>query len=128
MRAYHELGAPGDYHPEAEAFAGLYIVFPTVGAGLRWQYAPLHGDRDALTLRPGIDCYLMENPFLDTSGWLNGHRHFFAMPAADVDIIWQHQLDRRWGGELGLKLGCGVAFTSHPTPWPIAGVFLGFRY
>jgi hypothetical protein len=45
VRVFHELSTPGSWAPDLEALAGFYIIFPTAGVGLRWQFSPLHGER-----------------------------------------------------------------------------------
>jgi hypothetical protein len=133
IRVFHELGPPAYLVPELEAFAGLYLIVPMVGGGLRWQLAPLSGESNALILRPGVDGYLVENPFYHSAGWFSGGPHYTGLVAADVDLVWQHHFDRYWCGELGFKVGGG--FVPHRrapdtrTPVvPIGGIFLGIRY
>jgi hypothetical protein len=131
VRLFCELGAPTHWLPEVEAFAGLYIIVPMVGGGLRWQCTPLCGECNALVVRPGFDGYVLENPFYGSEGWFGGGPHYQGMAATDVDLVWQHWFDRHWSGEIGLKVGAGAIFSANRTREllvPIGGLFMGFRY
>jgi hypothetical protein len=120
--------APNTFVPALEGFAGFYVILPMAGAGLRWSLSPVAGERDALLVRPGIDAYALDNPF-DSGGWFGGGPRGIGVIAGDVEFIWQHHFDRRWSGELGLKLGAGTVFSSRVSGVaPIGAIFLGFHF
>lgn len=120
---------PGEGGLAAEGFVGLFLIFPTVGGGLRLQHAPIGDLNDALLLNPGIDAYLLLNPFAGTSG-----EDFIGGPAAagvlavDVDCAWQHRYGEACSGELGFKLGGGIGFSRRVGFIPLVGVFAGLRF
>lgn len=113
-----------------EGVVGLYaVIFPTAGGGVRYRFAPIQGRRDALVLSPGVDGYVLVNPFSFGHGWLSGGPTAIGMVGADVDCAWRHNLGDHCCGELGLKLGGGVAFGPRSSVvLPLVGVFAGFRY
>jgi hypothetical protein len=114
--------------PALEGFAGLYLILPTAGAGLRWSLSPLTNAHDALVLRPGIDVYALDNPF-DTGGWLSGGSRGLGVIAGDAEFIWHHHFDWGLGGELGLKFGAGAVFSPRASGvMPIGAIFLGFHF
>ncbi len=57
-----------------EGFVGLdFVIFPTVGCGLRRRLMALRGEHDALVLSPGVGAYLLYNTLHDGSlGWFGG--------------------------------------------------------
>jgi hypothetical protein len=82
-----------------------------------------------MCLRPGADFYVWHNPFHESGGFFSGGPRAFAVPAADIDFVWQHCFDRHWIGESGFKLGAAVVLRRHEgIVLPVAGVFLGVRY
>ena len=84
VRFFGELGPREDHAPEMEGFLGLYLICPTAGIGLRWPFRPLCGQRHALVLRPGVDGYILLNPFYRGDGWLGDSNPLLALVAADV--------------------------------------------
>jgi hypothetical protein len=130
IRVSVEFSQASAWVPAVEGFAGLYLaVLPTAGAGLRWTLPAFRGEHDALLFRPGIDAFVMTNPFTSDSGWFAGGRHGFGLVAGTIDCIWQHHFDRRWCGEFGLEIGAGPLFNSRSgVVVPVASVFLGFRH
>jgi hypothetical protein len=128
VRLSKALDIFGGLGPEAELFAGVYFLDPALGAGLRWRFTPYQGTVDALVVRPGLDGYALLNPNYFFDRWDDQRTPVIGLAAIDVDCAWQHQLDSACALEIGFKLGGGVAFTRHPIPVPLAGIFVGLRY
>ncbi len=124
-RLFRELGEPGGSAPEIEAFAGLYIIAPLLGGGLRWHFVPWCGASHALVFRPGVDGYALLNP---SHTWLDSGPAWLPVVAADADCVWQHRVSERCSFEFGCKLGAALVFSTRTIPLPIGGLFLGVRY
>jgi hypothetical protein len=113
---------------EAEGVAGLYLILPALGGGLRWHGTPLCGEHDALVFSPGVDAYLLVNPFAFGSGWFSGGPKFGGLVGGDVDVTWEHHFSNHCASELGLQLGAGVGWASRATALPLASLILGFSF
>ncbi len=113
---------------QIEGFAGLELIFPTSGVGLRRRFMPIAGSVDCLTVSPGVDAYLLYNLARNSGGFFGGGPDFWGLFAADVEISWHHAWNAHVDGEAGIKLGAGVVSTE---PWhvlPVAGIFAGWRF
>jgi hypothetical protein len=108
-----------------EGVIGTYLIFPTAGVGLRWSWRDQAGPHSSFQVRPGVDLYGIEFffPF---------DRIFTAtlgVVTVDLEAVWRHAFGEHLDGELGLKLGGGVAFANGACGFlPIAGIFGGFRF
>jgi hypothetical protein len=109
-----------------EGFAGLFLIFPSAGGGVRYRFTPLAGKTDTLYLSPGVDGYVIANPFAFGSrdNWFRG----LGLVSVDVDMAWQHSFGRHTDGEFGVKLGAAASVGRLSGVVPIVGVFGGFRY
>jgi hypothetical protein len=112
-----------------EGFAGIELIFPTVGGGIRRRYDRFGDSRNALVFAPGIDAYLLYNPLHNEPGFIIGGGPEFAFAVtADVDMMWRHSFTERCQSELGLKLGAGAGYGARWGVLPVAGVFTGIRW
>ena len=71
-----------------EVFAGLEIICPTLGAGIRYGTNPWLGQYNAVSISTGADFYWLLVPnlfpfFSDGPALISAH-----MIAFDTDIIW----------------------------------------
>ena len=125
VRLFRELTPAGDQGLEIEAFAGIYVIDPMLGGGLRWHFTPYHGECNSIILRPGVDGYVLFNPLF---GLLGGNK-MIGVAAVDVDLVWQHEINRRCTTEFGFKVGAGDAFSSTGSHLlPIASILFGLRF
>lgn len=105
----------------AEGFVGLYIIVPMAGGGVRRCFTPLSGERDALCLSPGVDVYLLMDPF--------NNKYYYGGGAADVDIFWRHTYGPCLQSDLGIKVGVGGVVGGHGgAAVPILSLFGGLRF
>ena len=112
-----------------EGFAGLELIFPMVGGGIRRRYEPFCGKADALVVAPGLDAYLLYNPLHDETGFIIGGGPEWAFAVtADFDMLWRHSFTERCQSELGFKLGAGVGHGARWGVLPVGGVFTGIRW
>jgi hypothetical protein len=120
----------GEEHPLVlEAFAGIYLIFPMATGGVRWNCATLHDGNNAITVAPGIDVGVWQDPFYHTGGWFSSNVRGGPLVSVDVDVVWRHHYCERLNGELGVKLGIGNFFSSSGwVPLPIAGIYSGFEF
>jgi hypothetical protein len=128
LRLQRTLGDDGRQAWVAEAFAGLEIIFPTVGAGVRRRFTPIRDTGDTLRISPGIDVYGVFWPANGDAylGWRAGSA---VLITADVDFAWEHCWGERWGSELGLKLGVGAALHESDTlPVPVLSFYCGLKF
>jgi hypothetical protein len=117
LRAQRQLGESAWV---AEGVAGLYVILPMFGGGLRRCCTPLSGESNALCLSPGFDAYLISTGF-------DGKR-YGGLLSVDVDILWRHTYGKRCLGDLGVKLGAGVIGAERGAVLPVAGLFGGLRF
>jgi hypothetical protein len=112
-----------------EGIAGLELIFPMVGGGIRRRYEPFCSKHDALVVAPGLDAYLLYNPLHDETGFIigGGPEWGFAV-TADFDMMWRHSFTERCQSELGFKLGAGVGYAARWGVLPVGGVFTGIRW
>lgn len=114
----------GDSRVWAEGGAGLYLVFPTAFAGVRYDGRVYEGRRHAVLIRPGADAALVY-------AWsLFGSKDTLAgMVVGDVDLVWRRLAVDGGALELGLKLGVGVPVTRGVRGvLPIAALIGGFSF
>ena len=115
----------------AEAFAGLYIIVPTVGAGLRYRQTVLESARGRLTIGPGVDAYGLHiggtSGPTTGEGWVTTRPTSTGVIAADVDIVWQSTSGGR-DTMFGLKLGGGEAFGRGTMAVPIFAFFGSWQF
>jgi hypothetical protein len=130
VRVQRLLGEEGRFNFQAEAFAGLELIFPMLGGGLRGRLVPLCGKNDALVLSPGVDAYILYNIFSGGGDLLGGGPSFIGLAAVDLDVSWRHTFRNHGEGEFGIKLGAGLPFghRTSGTAVPVAGVFWGWRF
>jgi hypothetical protein len=127
VRVQALLGDDGRHAFVAEVFAGLTIIFPTLGGGIRYRFTPLHDGSDVFRISPGIDGYGLF--------WSGGGDSYIGIQSgsagvvtADVDFAWEHTWERL-GAEVGLKVGVGAVFTNHETyPAPVLAFYGGFKF
>src|SRR5579862_3303588 len=48
-----------------EGFAGLELIYPMAGGGIRRRFTPLRGEHDGITVSPGVDVYVLYNTLHD---------------------------------------------------------------
>src|SRR5262245_36220463 len=112
-----------------EGFAGLELIFPIAGGGIRRRYEPLRGRCDALVVAPGTDVYLLYNILHDADGFLIGGGPALGVAVTlDVDVLWRHSFTECCQGQLGFKIGAGAGYAARWGPLPVAGVFTGMRW
>jgi hypothetical protein len=116
-----------------EGFAGLELILPTAGLGLRRQCVLLEGDCNALTINPGVDAYVALLPTGHGTGLAPGGGYFTwgagGAVVGDVDVVWRHAIGDGAESQLGLKLGMGgVAGHRIRALVPVAGVFIGWGF
>jgi hypothetical protein len=112
---------------QMEGFAGLEVIFPMVGGGVRRRFTPFSGKHDAVCVSPGVDAYLLVNPFAASDFFHSGDAAALVL-TGDVDVSWRHTFRWGWEGELGLKLGAGAGLGARWGVLPVAGVFAGSRF
>jgi hypothetical protein len=129
VRFQHTLGEDGGRNWLVEGFAGLEVIFPMAGVGLRRRFTPMSGQWDQFVISPGLDFYLLYNTFHNGGSWFGGGATF-EMVSADVELVWQHRLSDRCAGNVGLKLGAGYVGNENGCPViiPLADLFFGFRF
>src|SRR5262245_44825066 len=112
-----------------EGFAGLELIFPIAGGGIRRRYEPFCGRSDALVIAPGVDAYLLFNTLYNSDGFLIGGGPALGLAVTlDVDVLWRHSFTERCQGQLGFKVGGGAGYGARWAPLPVAGVFTGMRW
>ena len=130
VRVQRILGEEGIFNLQAEGFAGLELILPTIGGGLRARLVPLCSTNDAFIISPGVDVYFVYN-ILHGGGDLFGSSSVgVGLATADIDIAWRHSFRRHGEGEFGVKLGIGGIF-GHDTNGaavPVAGIYGGWRF
>lgn len=106
----------------AEGFAGLGLIFPMAGGGLRCRLPVWSGECDSLTVAPGADGYVV-------AVFMDGGPGGLGLVTGDVDLSWQHRISEGWTGELGIKLGAGELFLGHKSlVVPVVAVFGGWGF
>jgi hypothetical protein len=129
VRVQKFLSSDEDRSLVLEGFAGLFVFIPALGTGARWHSLSWCGESDALTLSPGLDAYLLFNPFYHGVGFLSGGRANAGLVAADVDCAWRHRYGEHFSGEFGLKLGAAIGFAARTTgALPLGSLYIGLRY
>jgi hypothetical protein len=111
-----------------EGFGGLELIFPMAGGGIRRRFTPCRGDRDSLTVSPGVDVYVLYNTLHDGLGWFSGGPVATGMFTADVEILWHHPFNDRCGAQLGVNLGAGTGFRGQGVVVPVVSVIFGLRF
>ncbi len=109
----------------AEGTAGLYVIMPTVGVGLRPELTLLSGWGNKLSVAPGLGVYAIYNLFRHGSGFFGGGPDGWLLGAADVDISWKRCRGAS-EGELGVKIGCAAG--TGGAVLPLVGLFAGWRW
>jgi hypothetical protein len=125
LRLQRALDTDGGADWLAEGFIGVDAVFPALGGGVRWDFSSWRGGHNALALRPGLDAYLLLNPFSNQDFGGPGAAGLFA---ADLDVLWQHAGDNGGGGQMGVKLGAGAGYGRRWDVLPIVSFFAGFCF
>lgn len=110
-----------------EAFGGLFAIFPSLGAGYRLNGHLVRGDCDDLSISPGIDAYVLFNPFSRHS-FFGGGPDAVGLVAFDVDVQWRHYFSDRFVGVTGVKLGAGVGGVGFEHWLPVFGFTVGFQF
>jgi hypothetical protein len=111
-----------------EGFAGVELIYPMAGGGIRRRLTPFRGDRDSLTVSPGVDVYVIYNLLHDAGGWYSGGHVATGLITADLEIFWHHAFNDRCGAQLGLNLGAGSGFRGQGVVLPVASVIFGLRF
>jgi hypothetical protein len=112
-----------------EGFAGVEVLFPEVGGGIRYRVPLRLGGRDALVIAPGVDAYLLANPFHGGGrGYLSGGTAAAGLYTLDTDLMWQHTFRLHTEGDFGIKLGAGVAEGNTWVVIPVVSVLCGWRF
>jgi hypothetical protein len=112
----------------AEAFGGLYLIFPMAGAGLRYHHSVSLGGRDFLTIGPGCGVHWLHNTFSSGGGWFGGGPSGWTLVGADVDLVCRRSAESGSEGYFGLKLGGAARSGSPSLVLPIVGVFGGWQF
>lgn len=128
VRFQHALGEDAGRNWLIEGFAGVDVIFPMAGGGIRRRFTPVCGTHNALVLSPGVDAYILYNPLHDLGGWLSGRRSAFGLVSLDVDIFWDHTLGEHCSSQFGVKLGAGDAFGAGQALVPIVSLVFGLRF
>jgi hypothetical protein len=112
-----------------EGFVGFELIFPIAGGGVRRRYEPFCGQHDALVVAPGVDAYLLINPFHNETNFIIGGGPPLGLAmTADVDVMWRHSFGSICESQLGVKLGAGVGYGASWGVLPVSGVFGGIRW
>jgi hypothetical protein len=111
-----------------EGFAGVELIFPMAGGGIRRRFTPFCGDHDRLMVSPGVDVYVLYNSLHDGVGWFSGGPVTTGLITADLEIFWHHAFNDRCGTQLGVNLGAGTGFRGQGVVLPVASVVFGFRF
>ena len=106
-----------------EGFAGLELIFPMAGSGIRRRFTPFGGDRDSLTVSPGVDAYVVY-----AEGWFDSRTRTVGLFTADVEVFWQHAFNDRWRAQLGINLGAGASTHGQGSVVPVASFIYGLRF
>ena len=117
----------GESRAWVEGGAAVYVVIPSVFAGLRFDGVLHRSAADGLMLRPGVDAYYVPIYGRD---WLFGdYRHGLGVVALDFECVWHHKWSERFAGSVGTKFGCGVGWTHRSVfPVPVLGVTMGLEF
>jgi hypothetical protein len=106
-----------------EAGVGLYLIFPTAFAGVRYDGHVYTGRRHAVRIRPGLDAAVV------VAYSLFGRDKTVGVVQADADFVWQRPAADGGAMELGLKLGVGVPVTRGTRGvYPLAALLFGFAF
>ncbi len=127
VRFQHALGEDVGRNWLVEGFAGLEVIFPMAGGGIRRRFTPVCGQHDALVLCPGLDGYVLYNTLHDL-GWFGRSRTAFGMVSVDVDIFWHHVLSDHCASQFGIKLGAADAFGASEVIVPVVNLVFGLRF
>jgi hypothetical protein len=130
LRAKRFFDGEKGYGWMIEASAGLdYVLFPFLGGGLRYGFAPYQGRYNSFSISPGVDLHAVANPFHNVGGWFGGGPTGFGLVNYDVDLSWRHVYTDSCSGELGLKLGAAtpIGKVRHGT-LPVVSIWAGIRF
>ncbi|MGL6072795.1 MAG: hypothetical protein ACRC8S_01410 [Fimbriiglobus sp.] len=126
FRAQHQIGGTRGW---IEGGVALYVIVPSVFAGVRFDGIHHCHQKDGFYVRPGIDVYYSP---IRGDGFLFGHIRGMAAVVADVDITWCRQWSDRMGGHIGMKIGCGIGADlggdSNLFPVPILALTMGLHF
>src|SRR5262249_16729295 len=136
------LGLPGGLRAQRalgsspwmiEGFAGLELIFPVLGLGVRRRFTLVEGTCNALLINPGIDVYLVAFPTSGGGGLAPGSGSLGVSAGgaliADVDLVWRRASGDGVESQFGLKLGAGpVAGHRAPPVMPVVGLYLGWGF
>jgi hypothetical protein len=107
---------------QVEAFAGVLLEFPMVGAGGRFNFTLFSSERNATVLSPGLDVYGVLIPFAGF-GPVSA-----ALLAPEVQCVWFHSFGR-CGLELGGNIAVPISLAIHRVaPFPFPSGVIGFRF
>src|SRR4051794_31191779 len=126
VRVQRELGGEAGRGWLLEGVAGVGLVFPMAGGGVRRRVMVARGGRGSFSVSPGVNAYMLYNTLHD--GWFSGGPSTLGLVTADVDILWQRAVSDRCSGHLGIKLGAGAAFGVREVTVPVVGVVFGFNF
>jgi hypothetical protein len=127
-RLQYRLGDHPDSRWMAEGVAGLFLIFPTAGAGVRYRGILHEGKTNTLSIEPGADLYafyifgseILGSPRNGTGG---------AALGIDADFLWRHRYGDTCEGVLGFKLGAAAAGTNGGGALvPIVSLVGGLRF
>lgn len=111
-----------------EGGLALYVVVPSVFAGVRFDGVLHQSERDGLIVRPGLDVYYSP---IRGKDFLFGRYDGLGVLAADVDMVWRHRWKNGLCGQVGVKFGCGIGTRFGGDgifPVPILGITMGLAY
>jgi hypothetical protein len=126
--------AVGDSPWLIEGFAGLELILPTVGLGIRRRFTVLEGTCNALLINPGIDAYLVVLPESHGGGLAPGGGSLTLGAGlaviADIDLVWRRAIGDGVESQFGLKLGAGpvASHRARGVVVPVVGLFLGWGF
>jgi hypothetical protein len=126
----------------AEVGGGLFVISPNLYIGLRSDGTLWDTGRHSVQARPGLVTaynfgYDLEPQRSTWSLFANDRVSNFGYTAIDCDFSWRARWSDRLHGELGLKLGLGIAYSLEGNansksldliPVPLIAITLGLNY
>jgi hypothetical protein len=126
LRLQHRLG---ETRASIEGGVALYVVIPSVFAGMRFDAVLHRGENDGISLRPGIDIYYSP---IQRVWSVDGNSSGMIAICPDIDFVWRRRVSEHVCGQVSVKVGMGfgasLGGSGSILPVPVIGLSFGLEF